>query len=60
MADSTHGHGQTPSTSHRAPSEPSPNERCTIGEDASTQQLGAPRSGAPSRSVGALSPTVRR
>eukprot|EP00969_Alexandrium_andersonii_P281369 12439221-Alexandrium_andersonii.AAC.1 len=32
----------------------------TMGEDAFAQQLEAPRSGAPSRSVGALSPAVRR
>eukprot|EP00969_Alexandrium_andersonii_P110658 4883500-Alexandrium_andersonii.AAC.1 len=31
-----------------------------MGDDACTQQLGAPRSGAPSRSVRALSPIVRR
>eukprot|EP00969_Alexandrium_andersonii_P264267 11679955-Alexandrium_andersonii.AAC.1 len=42
-ADSHRGHGPTRSQRlARSPSEPTPNGRRTICEDASTQQLGAP------------------
>ena len=43
----------------RALLRPTPNSRRTMGEDASALQLGAPRSGAPSRPAEALSPIVR-
>eukprot|EP00969_Alexandrium_andersonii_P373747 15484725-Alexandrium_andersonii.AAC.1 len=51
MADSPSGQGADPIPQRLtgAPSEPSPNGHRTMGEDAFTQQLGAPQSGAPSR-----------
>eukprot|EP00969_Alexandrium_andersonii_P022369 978864-Alexandrium_andersonii.AAC.1 len=58
----THPVGKGGSPPHKlteAPSKTPPNGRRSLGEDASTRRLGGPRSGAPSRSVGALSPIVR-
>eukprot|EP00969_Alexandrium_andersonii_P005177 225179-Alexandrium_andersonii.AAC.1 len=43
-----------------APSEQPPSGRRSVGEDASTQQLGMPRSGTPNRSVESLLPKARR
>eukprot|EP00969_Alexandrium_andersonii_P351054 15434597-Alexandrium_andersonii.AAC.1 len=61
MAESPSGRMPSPSAeAHLGPSGPPQNGRRAMGEDASTQQLGPPRGGAPSRSLRALSSMVRR
>eukprot|EP00969_Alexandrium_andersonii_P085786 3782019-Alexandrium_andersonii.AAC.1 len=61
MAESPRGQGPTPSTeAHWGPLRAAQNGCRTMCEHAFTQQLGGPRSGASSRSLGALSPTVWR
>eukprot|EP00969_Alexandrium_andersonii_P371078 15478712-Alexandrium_andersonii.AAC.1 len=62
MADSPRGQAWTLSTEAHwgPPSEPPQARRRAAGEDARPRRPGAPRSGAPSRPVGALSPIARR
>eukprot|EP00969_Alexandrium_andersonii_P280510 12401980-Alexandrium_andersonii.AAC.1 len=61
MAKTTKGEASPPpQRPFRVRSRPPPDGRHTMGEDAFTQQLCAPRSGAHSCHVGALSPIARR